>query len=88
MKKADPKEPVNRGVLDEAVEAILEGIELMFSKQEKRFEKIEGNLSKIKVELSGVKDTVNGLKADLSETHKRREFENLKAKVNKYHPLT
>jgi hypothetical protein len=72
MKKVDPREPVNRGVLDEAVEAILKGVELMFSKQEKRFDKLEAGLSKIKVELSGVKDTVNGLKSDFYETLSRR----------------
>ena len=41
MKKMDPKEPVTRGVLDEAVEAILKGVEHMFSKQDKRFDNLE-----------------------------------------------
>jgi cell division protein FtsB len=78
MKKTDPKEPVSMGVLDEAVEAILEGIELMFSKQGKRFDKLE----------AGQKDLqrqINDLKYDIPT---QKEFDTLKSKVDKYHPLT
>ncbi len=35
-----------------------------------------------------VKDQIDGLKADLSDTPSRRQFEKLKAKVDKYYPLT
>ena len=41
MKKADPIEPVNKGMLDEAVEAIVKGIEVMFSNQKKHFNRLE-----------------------------------------------
>ena len=38
----------------------------------------------VKVELSHVKDEENGLKAELSNTPSRREFEELKTRVDKH----
>ncbi len=91
MKKVDSKEPVNRGMLDEAVQAILEGMDKMVgglrSEMNSRFEKVDDNLRQLDVELSGVKDTVNGLKAEFSDTPSRKEFTELKAKVDKFHPI-
>lgn len=87
MRRVDTKEPVNRGMLDEAVDAILKGMESMFAGQDKRFDKIESGLRKLDVGLSGVKDTVNGLKAEFSDTPSRKEFNELKTIVDKYHPI-
>lgn len=61
MKKVDSKEPVNRGMLDEAVDAILKGMERMFAGQEKRFDKVDTRLDKLEVELSCLKGTELGL---------------------------
>ena len=60
----------------------------MRNEMNSRFEKVDGNLRKLGVELSSVKDTVNGLKADFSDTSSRREFQELKARINKHHPTS
>ena len=78
MKRVDPKEPVSRVVLDEAVEAILNGMERMFSKQEKRFDKLE----------SGQKDLQRQIGDLKYDTPTQKEFDTLKSRVDKYHPLT
>ena len=78
MKKSNSNDPVTRGVLDEAVEAILSGMQRMFSKQDKRFDKLE----------AGQKDMqrqINDLKYD---TPSQKEFNTLKSRVDNYHPLT
>ncbi len=77
MKKVDPKELVNRGMLDEAVDAILEGIELMFSKQGKRFDKLEAGQKDLQRQISDLK----------YDTPTQKEFNILKSKVDKYYPL-
>ncbi len=86
-------------MLDQAVEAILGGVDELlaglrgemngrFDKVEGRLEKVELRLDKVEVELAHVKDTVNGLIADLAESPSRREFEQLKTRVDKHHPLS
>jgi hypothetical protein len=77
MKKVDPKEPVSRGMLDEAVEAILKGVELMFSKQEKSFDKLEAGQKDLQRQIGDLK----------LDTPTQKEFDTLKSKVDKYHPL-
>jgi hypothetical protein len=42
----------------------------------------------VKVALSHVNDEISGLKADLSTSPSRREFEELKSKVDKRYPLS
>ena len=64
--------------MDKAVEAILEGIELMFSKQEKRFDKLEAGQNDLKRHIGDLK----------YDTPTQKEFDTLKGKVDKYHPLT
>ena len=78
MKKADPKEPLSRGVLDEVVEAILKGVELMFSKQEIHFDKIEAGQKDIQRQICDLK----------YDTPTQKEFDIFKSRVDKYHPLT
>ncbi len=97
--KNDPNKPVTMKDLDEFVQAILAGTEGLFNelrremiagfqRVDKRFRSIEHNLKKLEVGQSHLKDQIDGLKADLSDTPSRRQFEKLKARVDKYHPLT
>ncbi|MCI0558947.1 MAG: hypothetical protein MN733_10660 [Nitrososphaera sp.] len=88
----DPNEPVTRGMLNEAVDAILKGMdkiagELRSEIRETRSE-LKGEVQELKVEVRYLKDDIDGLKADLSDTPSRREFNELKARVDKYHPLS
>lgn len=90
MAKPNPNEIVNRVTLNEAVDAILEGmnnmVEDLKSEMNTRFDNLEAKVNQTKNEL---KDDVDGLKADLSTTPSRREFEELKARVDKRHyPLS
>ena len=64
-------------MLDEAVEAILNGMEIMFSKQEKRFDKLEAGQKDLQHQISDLK----------FDTPTQMEFNTLKSKVDKYHPL-
>ena len=92
--KQDPNEPVTVATLNEAVDAILEGMEKMvggvggemnerFDKVDHRLQSVENRLQSVETEVRFVKDEINGLKADLSTTPSRGEFEELKTKVNK-----
>jgi archaellum component FlaC len=85
--KQNPNEPVTVGTLNEAVDAILEGIEKMVGgvrgEMNERFDKVDNRLQGVETEVRFVKDEINGLKADLSTTPSRGEFEELKTKVNK-----
>jgi predicted nucleic acid-binding Zn-ribbon protein len=95
MTSVKPKELVDRGVLDDAVDTILKGVERMFKKRDKRFDnvedkldKVDGKIGKLEIEHTHLKDKIDGLKADLSTTPTKTEFNNLKARVDKYHPLS
>lgn len=83
MAKRDHDEPVTRGLLDEAVRAILGGIDNMFTEQDKRFDGLEAKVDQVKSEL---KDEIEGLKAELSDTPSRRDMDKLKEKVERHHP--
>ena len=95
--KYDPNEPVTRKMLDEVVEAILVGTEGLISglRQEtvsgfqavdKRFKGIDHRLNELEVGQRHIKDQLRGLKSDLSVTPTRRQFEQLKSKVDRHHP--
>ena len=88
MKKVNPKEPVNRGVLDEAVEAILNGVEKMFGnfcgEMNTKFSKIDERFDKLEAGQKDLQRQIGDLKYD---TPTQKEFETLKGKVDKYHPL-
>jgi len=70
-------------MLDEAVDAILKGVDALFrqfkGEVDKRFDKVES-------EINFVKTDVRDIKADLSNTPSRKEFNELKTKVDRYHP--
>ena len=78
-------------MLDEAVNTLLEGMDKLYERfkgeMNTRFDNVENRLRNVEVELSHVKDEITGLKADLSDTPSRRQFEELKARVDK-HPLS
>jgi hypothetical protein len=89
--KQDPNEPVKAGILNEAVDAILEGMEKMVGgvrgeiaelkgEMNDRFDRLEGKVNGNHKEL---KDEIDGLKAEFSTIPSRGEYEELKTKVNK-----
>lgn len=84
MTKTDLGEPVQLEVLNEAVDAILEGMSKMVegleSKMNSRFDKLEAKIDSNHKELT---DEIDSLKADFSTIPSRQEFEELKMKVNK-----
>ena len=92
MKKVDLNAPVVRKDLDEAVEAILVGVDNMFSSPDnpiaKRLDRVEERLENVEVELKNtkaeLKDDINGLKAEFSQQVSRREFNNLKSRVDRH----
>jgi hypothetical protein len=89
MTKSNSKEPVTRGMLDEAVQAILEGMDKIVgglrNEMNIGFEKLNAKVDQTGSEL---RDEIDGLKADLSETPSRREFEEVKARLDEHHPLS
>jgi hypothetical protein len=96
MKKLqDPKAFITNKTLDEAVGAILKGMDNMinnfkvevrssFQEVRKRFDNVDNRLEKIEADVSFIKDDLNGIKADLSDTVSKKEFNQLKGKVDKY----
>lgn len=92
MTKVDPNELVTRGMLDEAVDAILKGIDKLISnlrgEMKSGFERVNERLEKLEVGQMFLKDEVQGLKADLSNVPSRRQFEKLKSRVDKYRSLS
>lgn len=78
-------------VVGEASKAILEGMDTMFGERDKRFNSIENTLKdntkrldKIESEVFFIKQDVKDIKADLSDTPSRREFNDLKTKVEEH----
>ena len=95
MANSDDKEVVTKTMLNEAVDAILEGmgklvdevrsdtktgLQSLQNEMGNRFDNLEAKVTSNHNEL---KDEIDGLKADLSTTASRQELEELKAKVNK-----
>ena len=92
MKKADPNEPVTRRMLDQAVDAILKGMDNIVGdlkgEMNLRFKAVDDRLDNLKSGQRFLKDDIRGLKVELSDTPSRREFEDLKSRVDKHHPGT
>ncbi len=88
MKKTDPKEPVSRGVLDEAVEAVLKGVEKMFGnlcgEMNARYTKVDGRFDKLESGREDLQRQISDLKLD---TPTQKEFGTIKRRVEKYYPL-
>ncbi|MBI3397105.1 hypothetical protein HY045_01365 [Candidatus Woesebacteria bacterium] len=97
MTKQDPKALVTNEILGEAVQTILERMDNMF-KEERKYSSqtfaTKEDLSKVKEEMvtkedlkrevSWLRDDIGGLTADLSGVPTKKEFNELKGKVDKY----
>jgi predicted nucleic acid-binding Zn-ribbon protein len=57
-----------------------------FQEVDNRFQEIDKRFDKVDSELSGIKDEIDGLKAELSDVPNKKEFNELKARVDRYHP--
>ena len=68
--------------------ARFENVNVQFKNIDSQFANVENRLDRIEAEMSYVKDEIKGLKADFSTTPSRREFEELKVRVEKRYPLS
>ena len=51
-----------------------------------RIDKVEEDVSEIKLDIRDIKDDIKGIKADLSTTVSKKEFNQLKNRVDRYRP--
>lgn len=97
IQKEYSNKPVTKGMLDDAVDTILKGMDNLFwrfqgevndlrTETKQGFRKVENRLKMVEVELGGVKDEIKGLKAEFSTTPSRGEINRLKQKVDRFHP--
>lgn len=79
------KQPVNFGMLDDAMHAILDGVQGMFDESKvdlnKKFEKINTNIGFVH---SDLKRQISDLKHD---TPSIKEFNELKKRMDLHHPV-
>lgn len=89
--KDDVKKAVYKTV-SEATDAIIGGMEGMDESVRKEIratsDAIDTRLKGIEIELRGLKNDIDGLHAELFDAASRKELNELKAKVAKYHPLS
>ncbi len=73
-------QPVTRGMLNEAVDAILDGVDRLMRKR------IDETKSELRQEIKHVevtmKDEIDGIKADLSNTATRKDVNDLRQEMN------
>ena len=81
MSKRDPKAPVNNETLDEAIEAFMEGMNTLLKEVKMT---IRRELAPIKTDIRDVHRRMIDHEVD---TPTRKEFDDLKSSVDKYHPL-
>lgn len=82
MPKRDPKAYVTNETLDQAVEAITEGMTTLLKDIK---ETIRDELEPLKTDIKNVRRQLTDLKLDAPA---RKEFTKLKDRVDEYHPLT
>jgi hypothetical protein len=95
MTKRDLNAPVTIKMLNEAVDAILHGVERMFYKQDKRidlrFMKVDQRFKNVDERLGKVETDVRDIRRRMIvhevDTPTRKEFSELKGRVDKHHPL-
>lgn len=91
MAKAnDDKKTATKRDIREAVDAVLKGVENLLEKFATKddLSRVERKADKLDVKVSKLSDQMDGLEADLSVTPSRRQFEKLKAEVDKHHPIS
>lgn len=87
MAKTDLNEPVKRGMLDEAVTTILEGMDNLYGKFKNELQNeikplkedvstLKRDVSSIKSEITFIKRGIQDIKADLSDTPSRPNLKN------------
>ena len=88
MAKRNPKALVTLKMLNEAVDAILREVERMFDRQDKRidqrFKKVDQRFDRVETDVRDVRRRMIDHEVD---TPTRMEFSELKARVDKHHPL-
>ena len=84
MGKDSKDQIVTKGMLDEAADSLLVGMDKLYQSFKQLFEK---KLEPIKADITFIKRDIGDIKAELSDTPSRREFKDLKTRVDKYHPI-
>ena len=71
-----------------ATDTILDGVQNMFDEHNrenvKDFTDVKNKIDSLSVKVDDLDDTIDGIKADISTTPTRREFNQLKSKINKF----
>lgn len=92
MAKNSSEKFVTETMLQEAVEAILKGMDNLFDRFKdevsKRFGEVDKRFDKLESEITFIKRDISDIKADLSDTPSRGEFNQLKVRIDKYHPIS
>lgn len=84
MTKKDPKAFATNEVIDEAVDSILKGMDNMFKEERKFNVQTFATKDDLKREVGWLKDDIKGLTADLTDVPTRKEFNEVKTKVDKF----
>ena len=79
-------DPVNRGMLNDAVDTILKGMDNMFSRFQEELDGVKNEVLKNRTEIKGLRNDFHGLLEEYSDTPTRKEFNELKEKVARFHP--
>jgi len=76
-----------KDIVLEATDTILDGVLNMFDEHNKEnvkdFTDVKNKIDSLSVKVDDLDDTIDGIKADISTTPTRREFNQLKSKINK-----
>lgn len=81
MPKNDPKAPVTNETLHQAVDAIIEGVDNMFKVLKRD---VKTGFDGLKSGQRDINRRIDDLQLD---TPSRKEFDKLKKRVDKYHPM-
>jgi len=77
-----------KDIVLKATDTILDGVQNMFDEHNKEnvkdFTDVKNKIDSLSVKVDDLDDTIDGIKADISTTPTRREFNQLKSKINKF----